>query len=132
MRDAVTDLLTKYAGSADRLRVRSALNPFLWLAGVVTLPSLGVAAVTVGLVQYAAIALAATPVAVCVFVGLRFAFTEPDKLRSEEHERFKEALGLIERKGGAVSISDASVAATTDAYRTLPSAKRKSDDQESN
>ena len=131
MKEAVIDVLAKYSGSADRLRVRSALNPFLWLVAVVTPLSLGVAATTDGLVQYVAIMLAATPVAVCVFVGLRFAFKEADKLRSEEHERFKEALGLIERKGGEVSILDTSVTATTDVYGTLPSAKRKSGDQES-
>ena len=101
--------LTQFSqGAIPQLRVSSALNPCLWLAGSVTLPAVGGAVyVGSGVVQIAMVLIAATPVALFAVAYLYFMVKDPNKLRSEDYELRKTALDMIQEKGGQLSPSDA-------------------------
>jgi hypothetical protein len=67
-----------------RISVKCVLNPCLWFMGVVTLPSLCVAAWSDGVVQIVCLAVAWIPIAVFAAGFCYFAITDPDRLRSED------------------------------------------------
>lgn len=92
-----------------RLKVSGALNGCLWLTGI-TFP-VGLWALTklTGPIQWAVFAMIAAPLLFFGISHFHFTFTDPDKLRSEDFELRKQALELIEEKGGRIPISDASI-----------------------
>lgn len=110
------DLISRSSYAAARaLRVRSALNPMLWLTAIVS-PAAFVAAnqfrdapaIAVGL-----LALGALPVVVtCLGFGY-FAVRNPDKLQSEEYQLRHETLQLLQSKAGAIAIDPTSLTAIT-------------------
>jgi hypothetical protein len=111
------ELFERFTQSAQeavmKLRVRSALNPCLWLCGIVTLPCLGGAVYTTGTIQVILATIAGAPV---LLFGVGFVFfmtKDPDKLQSEEYQIQKMALELIEEKGGRIPISSTSIVAIT-------------------
>ncbi len=120
--------LVKRLGSASqsaalKVRVRSALNPVLWLAALMTPTCFGFALAFDGGVRLAMIIFGATPIATACAGFAYFALCDPDKLQSEDYQLRKMALELIEEKGSRVPIEPASVEAITNPlHRGLPPA----------
>jgi hypothetical protein len=96
-----------------RLRVKSALNPILWLCAIVSplcfataYAFLGVEPICTALVIFGCF----PPLVACVtFVG--FAIYRPEKLQSEEYQIRHESLQLIQQKSGRLTVVPTSIAA---------------------
>ncbi len=94
--------------AVEKLTVRSALNPMLWLCGLVTIPAL-IVAVCVPVVPDWLVWLAFIPV-VAVLVGFFYLLVvDRDKLQSESYQLRKQALELIEQKGDIQAIPSTSI-----------------------
>ena len=93
--------------AGGRLRVRNALNPALWLCGVIGVPCLFC-------LGFAAKPSPIIPILLCCVVGVAlfpFVFlllTDPDRLQSEEYQLRNRTPDLIEEKGNSKAI-DATV-----------------------
>jgi len=113
---AATSLYDRIIGrsqiAAGRLRVRSALNPMLWLCVSVALPCLILAWVTQGAEPLSTILtwLGAAPIAVTCLASLYFTLFSPEKLQSEDYQIRHETLDLIKQKGIPIELSASSVA----------------------
>jgi hypothetical protein len=105
-----------------RLKVRSALNPCLWLCALSFAFGMPAVAMTSGAVQIAFLVLVFVPVVIFSVAYVYFMLVSPDKLRSEEYELKKMALSLIEEKGGAIPMAESSVEAIAN-YDYSPMAK---------
>lgn len=96
-----------------RLNVRSAVNPCLWLCGIVSIPALVAACLTTGGVQIAAVSLASVPIVIFCIGFIYFMLKDPDKLQSESYQIQKRALELISQKGRSIPIAPTSIEAIT-------------------
>ena len=97
---------TRHQSSIERVSVKNALNPVLWVCGLISVP----AAITLGFApssSWVHVTLALAPVGVALFSFLFFMFRDPDRLQSESFQLRKQALELIEEKG-SLAIIDAS------------------------
>lgn len=81
-----------------KLRVRSALNPILWLCAVVSVPGLGLLTVVESVPSWAVVVVSSPPIVACVSY-LILLFRDPDKLQSEEYQINKQLLELAQEKG---------------------------------
>jgi len=101
------------ATAAERLRVRSALNPMLWLTAIVT-PTCFAAAYALRdhpTILAVLIAIGAAPILLtCVGFGY-FALTKPEKLQSEDYQLRHQALQMIQEQTGHGVIDLSSVTA---------------------
>ena len=93
------------------LRVRSALNPFLWACPVVGVTCFGAAWAlranqTVELILEIA---GVSPIGLLAIVGIYLAIYRPDKLQSEEYQLRRQTLELIHEKGGKIRVDPASL-----------------------
>ena len=93
------------------LRVRSALNPFLWACPVV-----GGVCFTAALAfksdhQIALLLVIAgvSPIGLLIVVGMFLTFFRTDKLQSEEYQIRQRTLELIQEKGGRFHVDPASL-----------------------
>ena len=96
-----------------RLRVSSAVNPMLWMSGLVGLPCLGMGACMrdySGL-SWTLIALGAVTIIVTLLAYIYLLFRDPAKLQSEDYQIRHEALELIREKGSPDAINPASLEA---------------------
>ncbi|MDE2016067.1 MAG: hypothetical protein KGI57_00005, partial [Hyphomicrobiales bacterium] len=92
----------------ETIRVRTAVNPLLWLVGLVTPVSLAAAVLSDDpTVRIVCLALAAAPVLVAVVAIFLFMFYDPDRLQSEEYRLRQRALQMIYRKGANAEVVDA-------------------------
>ena len=96
--------------SIERITVQNVMNPILWLCGLVTIPSL-IAIVSTDNPHWVLFILSISPVFVALFSFLYFMFKAPDRLQSESYQLRKQALELIEEKGGLSVIDAASIEA---------------------
>ncbi|MEY2880989.1 MAG: hypothetical protein RLZZ15_3369 [Verrucomicrobiota bacterium] len=112
--------------AVGRLKQTSALNPCLWLCGIMIPGCLVAAHYAVGAIQVAVIVLTFLPVVLFGFGFIYLLVKAPDKLRSEDFEIRKQALELIEEKGGSISILGTSVEAIANPDRS-PSRHGKDD-----
>jgi hypothetical protein len=108
-------IAAKAQSAASQLRVKSALNPMLWMCGIVSLPcyvlayfsyasgfhDLGMAFVYIGSV----------PIVGTVLGFFYFGIVSPEKLQSEEYQLRHETIELIKQKGSAIEISPSSLEA---------------------
>jgi uncharacterized membrane protein len=104
------DLVRATTARAETVRVvRTAINPLLWLDGIVTPLALVLAVVASGSggVQAALIVLAAIPVVVTIVAYFILLFRDPDRLQSEEYRLRQRALQILYRKGASAEIVDA-------------------------
>ena len=86
---------------AGVVRVRSALNPFLWtFVWSVVFVLAAYAFKTDPIATYGCLILAALPLLVALGVGIFFAARQPDRLQSEEFVIRQQELTMIEKKGG--------------------------------
>jgi len=89
----------------DTIKVRTAVNPLLWLVGL-TLPACLSAAVVIAdqIVRLALLALAAIPILITIIAYFIFLFRDPDRLQSEEYRIRQRALQILYKKGAAAEI----------------------------
>lgn len=105
------DSITRRAAEAGgRLRVRSALNPMLWLCAIVTLP-LGGVCLRFDDPPPWLIVTAVLPVGVTVLGFLFLLLFDRDKLQSEDYQLRKRSLELIQEKGQPFPIAATSIEA---------------------
>lgn len=108
--------------AASRLRVRSAINPMLWLCAITSLPCFGLAYLVRGTEPLATILLwlGASPIFAAIVGFLYFMIYAPEKLQSEEYQLRHETLELIRQKGSSVEISPSSLEAIMNPVHQLP------------
>jgi len=91
-------LITKVMEAGGRLKVKSALNPILWLCAIVSVP-------TIISLNFATdkpvwlVAVAVSPVFVAIGGFIFLLIWDRDKLQSEDYQIRKRSLELIEQKG---------------------------------
>lgn len=78
--------------------VKSALNPILWLCGIITIPTLVAGGFHPQLPIWI-IAIGCAPVVVALFGFLFLLFFDRDKLQSEEYQIQKRTIELAQQKG---------------------------------
>lgn len=107
---------------AGRLRVKSALNPMLWLCAIVSLPCFGMAWFCRGTEPLATMLAISgvAPIGITCALAVYFAVVRPEKLQSEEYQIRHEALELIKEKGSAVEVSPSSLEAITNPLLSRP------------
>jgi hypothetical protein len=107
MHDELFAKLSRFGQSAvSRLRVRSALNPLLWLSTVVGVMCFGAACWLRfdRAAMFAMIAIGAIPVLVTCGVACYFAALKPEKLQSEDYQLRQQAMMIIKEKGGRMKL----------------------------
>ena len=103
----------RFAEAGGRLRVKSAVNPALWLCFFVTVPCIA-AAVNMEDPPLWLIVLAFIPVCMSVVGYMFLLFFDRDKLQSEDYQLKKMSLELIreQEKGGAIEADPSSIVPT--------------------
>lgn len=101
-------LVARAAHAVERLSVKSALNPMLWLCGLVTIPAV-VATLVVSPVPLWLIFLACAPVGTATAGYVFLLLFDRDKLQSESYQLRKQALELIEEKGDVAPIDASTI-----------------------
>lgn len=107
-----SEIFRQSISKAGTMRVKSALNPFLWACLIV--PPLCWYAAWVfqaDVILLRTLVLSGLiPVVLLAVAGLRFTFCDPSRLQSEEYQIKHQTLNLIEKKGGKIVLnSDALV-----------------------
>jgi hypothetical protein len=103
------DEVSRFAMSRlERVRVRSALNPIIWLS--VAVPIIAWSAAFLFSNQYifacVLIAMGCLPIIAAVLAYMILLFKSPDRLQSEEYQLRQRALQMVYRKGGSTEIID--------------------------
>ena len=116
--DAVHLSLREYikqtaSDAIERLRVKSALNPILWLCFIVTTPALAAIPLFPSGAPIWYIILAVLPVGVACFGFLFLLFFDRDKLQSEDYQLRKRSLELIQEKGQSIPVEPTSIVLIT-------------------
>ena len=96
-------IAAKVVESGGKLKVRSALNPILWLCGLISVPAVLVAPY-VNPTPTWLIVLIFAPVTTAIVGFLFLLFVDRDKLQSENYQIQKQSLELIEQKGDAAPL----------------------------
>lgn len=111
--------------AAEKLHVRSALNPALWLCAIATPTCLIFAHVfrDVPEVRVWLLAGGLLPIAIACIGFLGFAVYRPEKLQSEEYQIRHESLQLIQQKSGRIAISTTSIEAIANPQAKLLESK---------
>ena len=93
--------IQRMAAAGARLRVRSALNPVLWLCPIVLLPCLAVAsyAETPTWLRVVAVILGSAPIVVALWAFAHFVRTDPRRLQSEDYQIRERLLESIQESG---------------------------------
>jgi hypothetical protein len=102
------DLVRTASTRVDAVRVvGSAINPLLWLTGLVSPLSL-VLSVSAGEAwqRLAFFGLAVVPVIITIAVYIRFMMRDPDRLQSEEFRLRQRALKMLYKRGANTEISE--------------------------
>src|ERR1700687_5320338 len=92
--------------AAASLRVKSALNPMLWLCGIISLPCL-LLAYLIGTASPLAVifsCIGAAPILSTIIGFFYFMIFKADKLQSEEYQLRHEAIEFIKQKGSSIEI----------------------------
>ncbi len=111
--------------AAGRLTVRSALNPLLWLCGIVAVPCLTLAALFRDdrVLMSFLIAAALLTLIVTNFIAVRFAIVSPEKLQSEDYQLRHQSLQILQgATGPQVFDSNAIIAIANPALPALTEA----------
>lgn len=113
--DAFGRLLAFAQSAAGNLKVRSALNPLLWLCAIVTIPCLGLAALLSEklIIAVPLLIIAFLPVVSAIGAYIYFMITSPNKLQSEEYQIKQQALELVQSKGSPIEIMPLSLDSMT-------------------
>lgn len=103
-------LISRISEAGGRLRVRSALNPVLWLCALITIPTIIVVSNMANPPAWL-IAIAVAPVCTAVIGFMFLLIFDRDKLQSEDFQIKKKSLELIQEKGQRFPISSPSIEA---------------------
>ncbi|MBP6012037.1 MAG: hypothetical protein KBA31_07405 [Alphaproteobacteria bacterium] len=104
--------MSRSSAAVAKLRVRSALNPMLWLCGIFSLPCVVLATVFPNSpLALPLMALGSVPIVGTVVGFLWFMVKAPEKLQSEDYQIRHEALQLIRQKGSKFLIAPSSLEA---------------------
>jgi len=117
------DLVRSASTRVDAVRVvGSAINPLLWLTGLVSPLSL-VLSVSAGEAwqRAAMFLLGIVPVAITIAVYVRFMIRDPDRLQSEEYRLRQTALKMLYKRGAKTEIVE--VAKDSPRVEKLPGAR---------
>lgn len=91
----------------DVIKVRTVINPLLWLVGLTTpLAILGMIVIDDRLLRFGLLAFAAIPIIITIIAYFIFVFRDPDRLQSEEYRIRQRAIQLLYRAGGTTEIVD--------------------------
>lgn len=110
LQETIINRLTEAGG---RLKVKSALNPALWLCAIVTGPSVVIAMVLILCgkeVPIWLICLIFSPIFCAVGGFLYLLIFDRDKLQSEDYQIRKQTLEMIQEKGNKFPIIGTSIA----------------------
>lgn len=102
-------LVTRAADTGGRLRVRSALNPMLWLCGIITIPAMIAAARLGSAAPGWLVMLAVAPVLAALLGFLFLLIFDRDKLQSEDYQLRKISLEMMQAKGDPAPILAGSI-----------------------
>lgn len=91
-------LVSKAIDAGTKLKVRSALNPILWLCGLISLPIM-ILMITTGKAETWMITLVFIPVVTAASGFIFLLIFDRDKLQSEEFQLQKRSLDIIQQKG---------------------------------
>jgi len=107
--------------AARKLRVRSALNPMLWLSAIALPICIGAAYAFRADVPVMWVLLIAGlfPIGTTCVGFVYFAITQPERLQSEDYQLRHETLQMIQQKVGSLELDPTSLAAI--ANPSLPS-----------
>ena len=107
--------------AASSLRVKSALNPMLWLCAIVSLPCFILAYLLHGIepLDSMLVYIGAAPIGATILGFLYFMTFDPSKLQSEEYQIRHEALEVIKQKGSSVEIVPSSLEAIANPVRAI-------------
>jgi hypothetical protein len=98
------------AKAAQALRVRSALNPLLWLCAIIAPFSLFIASQAENLpVLIAALIMAGAPILTTCIGFFYFLFRAPEKLQSEDYQLRHETLQMIKVSNQPISLDRVSL-----------------------
>jgi hypothetical protein len=113
MANVFDNIFANARSAASSLRVRSALNPMLWLCAIVSLPCFVLSYMLHGTEPLASmlIYIGAAPIGATILGFLYFMVMAPEKLQSEEYQLRHETLELIRQKGESVAIEPSSLEA---------------------
>lgn len=104
-------IMQKAVDAGGKLRVRSALNPILWLCAIITIPCVALMAFLKGATPVWLVVLAFLPVASAVLGFLFLLCFDRDKLQSEDYQIRKRSLELIQQKGDRMPLDGSSIIA---------------------
>jgi hypothetical protein len=106
-------IMSNAHSAASHLRVRSALNPMLWLCAIIGLPCFVLAAVLhdVQLVSGSLLIIGGCPIAATIIGFFYFMVVAPEKLQSEEYQIRQQTLEIIKQKGSTLELSPSSLEA---------------------
>lgn len=113
----MTELLERFGqytqSAAQKLHVRSALNPMLWLSAISTPSCLAFAYLFKDIpeIRNWLLAVGLTPTCVTCLGFVGFAIFRPEKLQSEEYQIRHESLQILQQKSGRIKIATASLEA---------------------
>jgi uncharacterized membrane protein len=103
----IEEIIRTGLSRVETIRVRTVINPLLWLVGLTT-PSAFILAAVIGdlLTRWLLIGFAALPVVATVIVYIVFMLRDPDRLQSEEYRIRQRALQILSRKGASTEITE--------------------------
>jgi hypothetical protein len=104
--------------AGERLRVRSALNPILWLTALISIPSIYASTKFQPSPPLWLIVLAYLPVGAAIVGFLFLLIWDRDKLQSEDYQLRKHSLDLIQQKGDAFPVAPTSLQAIANPQRS--------------
>lgn len=93
---------------AGKVRVRSALNPVLWICAIVTVPGMFIVSQRKDVVPIWWVVIL-VPVSLFTIGFLFLLFFDRDKLQSEEYQIRKQSLELIQEKGKTFPVDAPSI-----------------------
>src|SRR5262245_49871130 len=122
----VDSLITNAKSAASRLRVRSALNPVLWMCAIVTPLSFGFAYAFRAEPNFVPVFMfiGDIPVLTAVVGFLYFMINHPEKLQSEEFQLRQQSLEIIKQKGISVELAPSSLEAISSTMNDAIGAKQ--------
>ena len=97
---AIDKAIQQLSAIGGKLRVRSALNPILWLCFVISMPGVLLLAVVESFPSWAVVVIS-LPILVACTGYIILLLKDPDKLQSEEYQISKQRLELALEKGAS-------------------------------
>ena len=122
-------IASRAQSAASNLRVRSALNPMLWMCAIVSIPCYVISyfAYASGLEHLGMVLvyIGSVPVIGTVLGFMYLMVVSPEKLQSEEYQLRHETIELIKQKGSAVELSPSSLEAIANPnYKSIGPTRR--------